>query len=140
MTRMLVVLALCALPAGAGAQGSATPECADSALISVRTDELSATAPLASASQGIDTTYTISVGRKRWSAQDISASAAAGVAGTERASWRACVGAWVTMRRTNVEVANARGTVHLRATLEPLREVLRRHSAGRQQEPGGGER
>lgn len=143
MSRLAILLALVLAPTVARAQQPAA-ECTDSVLASIRIDGAGAGEPGGAAGRAatldVDTSYTFSVDQKRWSQRDLSASVAAGLTGTERASWRACFGAWVTMRRATVEVENARGTVHLRANLTPLMERLRRHPAGRQQEPAGSER
>lgn len=72
-----------------------------------------------------DTTLYISVDRRQWSKQDVTASVAAGLAGTENARWRACAGASVEMRRADMVIEGASGTVHLRTSLETLLQRLR---------------
>ena len=85
----------------------------------------------------VDTVYRLSIGRKEWSGEHVSGSIGAGFAGMERASWSACAGARVYMRRAAVVLENVQGEVHLRASLAPLLEALRRRRADPPPTPGG---
>lgn len=128
--RRQAVLGLLALlaPTAAGAQGVAS-------LTSCPVSGAAAPADTADTA-AIDTVYTLAVEERRWSLSDVSESVAAGVAGTENAPWHACAGAWVTLRRVEMIVEGARGTVRLRADLGPLRERLRVRRQPREQNPG----
>ena len=123
--RLLLVAALLALAPPLHAQGASPVECPDSGVVAVTADTLLARLSRVS----IDTTYTLSIARKQWTVRDLSASVAAGVTGMERASWRACAGAGVTIERADVLLENVQGRVRIRASVEPLLEVLRRHAS-----------
>ena len=76
-----------------------------------------------------DTTYTLSIARQQRSAGELHAPVAAGVAGMERASWTACAGARIQVERADPLPENVQGRVRIRASVEPLLELLRRHSS-----------
>ena len=132
--RLLPLAAMLVLAPRLEAQSASATECPDSGIVAVSADSL--LSRLSGVS--IDTTYTLSIARKEWTASDLSASVAAGVVGMERASWAACVGARVRIERADVLLENVQGRVRIRASVEPLLEVLRRHSSQRA-EPGGGQ-
>ena len=123
--RLLLVAALLAMAPRLEAQSASPTECPDSSVVTLSADSLLSRLSRLS----VDTTYTLSIARKQWSARDLSASVAAGVTGMERASWAACVGAGVSIERADVLLENVQGRVRIRASVEPLLEVLRRHSS-----------
>lgn len=110
----------------AGAQEAAALFCptggAELATVEAPADPLPDLAPEGAA---VDTTYQIAVAQRRWSEREVNASVAAGAGGTHNARWRACAGAWVEMRRVEMLIEEAHGTVRIRASLEPLLRRLR---------------
>jgi hypothetical protein len=124
----LLGAALLALASRSAAQAPAASLCPDSGIAVVSADSLLARAARRLTAGPVDTTYTLSIARKQWSARDLHGSVAAGVVGTERASWAACAGAWVRADRADLRLENVQGRVRIRASVEPLLEVLRRHS------------
>ena len=126
---LLFAAALLAAAPRLEAQSASPSECPDSGVVAVSTDTLLSRAVQRLARASIDTTYTLSIARKQWTARELDASVAAGVVGMERASWAACAGARVHIERAELLLENVQGRVRIRASVEPLLEVLRRHSS-----------
>ena len=126
-----ILLAAGLLAAGCpvAAQSTSPAACPDPAVATVSPDSLVAHALSRLARVSIDTSYTLSIDRERWTATKLSASTAAGLAGMERASWAACAGARVHIERADISLENVQGRVRIRASVEPLLELLRRHSS-----------
>jgi hypothetical protein len=136
---LLVSLAgavLFCLPAPLRGQTLASAVCPDSGIAILSVDSLLGRVAQRPLRSSVDTTYDLAIARKHWSVQSVSVRSAAGIVGTERASWAACAGAWVRIDRAEVSVERVEGRVHLRASLEPLVDVLRRHSSQTQSSPG----
>ena len=80
----------------------------------------------AGAAATIDTTVRFAVANRTWTFGTWSGSVSAGAAGrSDREGgdgWHVCVGAAVSVRRATVTLHDARGLVHLRASLAPLAE------------------
>lgn len=122
------------------AQERARSSCPASGVVALRADGLPQAVPERALRASIDTVYDLAIDQKRWTASDLAGSVAVGVTGMERASWTACAGAWVSIRRADVLVENVRGSVRLRASIAPLMETLRRHSADPQSNPNRDDR
>lgn len=141
MRRALLAAALgaaLALARPAAAQIAGPPAiCPDSGIATLSTEPSRPGTPRPLGTS-VDTAFTISVDRASWIREEWTGGVAAGARGMAPASWRACAGASVSLRRATVTVENARGRVYVRASLEALLEVLRRHEPPRRENPGTG--
>lgn len=124
--------ALAATPLAAAAQQADSDACGSRGAVAVRPELVSTrgAGPLA-----VDTSFQIAVERRRWAVQAVERGAEVAADVAPSAPWHACVGAWVTMDRAEVEIQDAYGQVHIRASLEPLMRVLGRWRPGPGNEP-----
>lgn len=124
--------ALAATPLAAAAQQADSDACRSRGAVAARPDLVSTRGAGPSA---VDTSFHIAVERRRWAVHAVERGAEVAAGVTSSAPWHACVGAWVTMDRADVEIQDAYGQVHIRASLAPLMRVLGRWRPGPGNEP-----